>query len=189
MIHIGGDMDVILQNIDIVGSGGTGIQIDDDDADVTISGGMRGFETAIVHEAGHLSMEDAMISGNFIGYIAHEAARGEIKDTATFENIFADIIYHPNTDVTILQDIAKNIVRATNESLVPADVELNREARRVLRADDEEETRNQFKEFTKIVIEYIAKGGAVAAGLEYSYRALNFLAQNGPTILEHVPDG
>lgn len=160
VVRIGENVkDATIANIS---GSGTGILIEGESSDVTITGQISGFDKAIVHEAGDVSIENAMITGNLIGYIARKQAQGQISNSV-FDNIVADIIYHPETDIEKIDAYARRVLELSGGNLRPVEVgrhlhpieiELNREARKVVSASTEEAKRDHFRKMVEIVREY-----------------------------------
>lgn len=117
-------------------SGSSGIRI----IDGTISGHDRG----IVIENSDVTVDSATVLRNLVGMVVRGDSDVTVRDSY-FDNIVQDIVYDESADVETINTIAKEIVSLTNDSLLPADADLNREARDVLKAETEEETRSPVR--------------------------------------------
>lgn len=158
------DIDLEADYVDELSIGGSeaGVRVSGDSRGVELSGEIYGYEKGVVHESGELTIKDALITGNLIGYIARKEAEGQIENT-TFDNFIADIIYHPDTDVEKIEGHAKTVLELTGGNVTPieadlhlqaVEIELNREARKVVTASSDDEKREHFLRMVKIVREY-----------------------------------
>lgn len=180
---------------DIVIHGGTWRGVDNPKGFLRTRGGSQveireatvtGFERAFqVGPESELTIDGSSIIDNYIGIQAAANSRVNISESY-LNNIVADIVHHEDAEVSQLRSIAKEVVRITDSSLSQPDADLNREAREVLKAEDEEEVRERFEHMSKTAIGYLIKYGGLAAGVDAVHRSLLFLARNLPDVADSV---
>lgn len=86
--------------------------------------------------------------GNRIGIESLEGTELTILRTR-LENEIADLVYHDDVEIEVFESLAKDVLQATRGSLVPIDVELNKQARQVLSSKSEDEQRDAVHRLLK----------------------------------------
>lgn len=133
----------VLKGLSLDAEGGetvTAIQSAGDNSEVHDTD-ITNANVAFQNISGSAFINNSRFSGNRIGIESLEDTELTILRTQ-LENEIADLVYHDDVEIEVFESLAKDVLQVTRGSLVPIDVELNKQARQVLSSKSEDERRD-----------------------------------------------
>lgn len=137
---------------------------------------IRGFQRGILAENSQVFMRRTNISGNFIGI---ETYNSDFIVANSILNNNLDILLGKNSEITILDTIARRIIDITKTPVEPVALDVNWIARRILSTKDVNQKMSLLKQIKEKISPYLIIGGQAVSWIVMIYELFKILQELG----------
>ena len=137
---------------------------------------IRGFQRGILAENSQVFMRRTNISGNFIGI---ETYNSDFIVANSILNNNLDILLGKNSEITILDTIARRIVDITKTPVEPVALDVNWIAHRILSTKDINQKIGLLKQIKERIFPYLTIGGQAVSWIVMIYELFKILQELG----------
>ena len=137
---------------------------------------ISGFQRGILAENSQVSMRRTNISGNIIGI---ETYNSDFIVASSILNNNLDILLGENSEITILDTIARRIIDIIKTPVEPVALDINWIAHRILSTKDANQKMSLLKKIKEMISPYLSTGGRAVSWVLKIYELLKMLQELG----------